>query len=122
MITVEGAKSANVPIFRLYDSYGKQWISLYRQNQDSNRVYVTDGATRWLASQTMPLNTWVKFDLHIITAGSGASTIELFMNGIRATQINTANLGTSGIYTIQIGNETLKQVFTLFADDIQISK
>jgi hypothetical protein len=122
MITQEGASNANVPIFRLYDSTGKRLLTLYRQNLSSNRVYVTDGGTRLLASRTMPLNTWVKFDLHIIVAGNGASTIEVYMDGVLAAQTTTANLGTAGVSTLQIGNDTARQAFTMFADEITARK
>jgi len=37
-------------------------------------------------------------------------------------QTTTASLGTSGILSAQVGNETAKQVFTLFADNVQISR
>ncbi|HEU0297494.1 MAG TPA: DNRLRE domain-containing protein [Anaerolineales bacterium] len=122
MITQEGASNANVPIFRLYDSTGKRLLTLYRQNLSSNRVYVTDGGIRLLASRTMPLNTWVKFDLHVIVAGNGASTIEVYMDGVLAARITTANLGTAGVYTLQIGNDTARQTFTMFADEITARK
>jgi hypothetical protein len=122
MITQEGASNSNVPIFRLYDSTGKRLLTLYRQNLSNNQVYVTDGGTRWLASRTMPLNVWVKFDLHVIVVGNGTSTIEMYMDGILAARTTTANLGTAGVYTTQIGNDTAKQIFTLFTDDIAIWK
>jgi tartrate-resistant acid phosphatase type 5 len=122
MIAQEGASNSNVPIFRLYDSAGKRLLTLYRQNLSSDKVYVTDGATRWLANRTMPLNTWVKFDLHVIIVGNGTSTIEVYMDGVLAAKTTTANMGTAGIFTIQIGNDTSKQIFTLYADDIIVSK
>lgn len=122
MITQEGASNANVPIFRLYDSAGKRLLTLYRQNLSSDKVYVTDGATRWLASRTMLLNIWVKFDLHVIVVANGTSTIEVYMDDVLAARTTTANIGTAGIFTIQIGNDTTKQIFTLYADDISIRK
>jgi hypothetical protein len=122
MITQEGASNANVPIFRLYDSTGKRLLTLYRQNLSSDKVYITDGATRWQASKLMPLNTWVKFDLHVIITTNGASTIEVYMDDVLAARTTTANIGTAGVFTIQIGNDTTKQIFTLYADDISIRK
>jgi len=122
MITQEGASNSNVPIFRLYDSTGKRLLTLYRQNLSSDKIYVTDGATRWLASRTMPLNMWAKFDLHVIVVGNGSSTIEVYMDGVLVARTTTANIGTAGVFTIQIGNDTTKQIFTLYADDIVIWK
>jgi hypothetical protein len=122
MITQEGASNANTPIFRLYDSSGKQLLSLYRQNLSSDKVFVTDGTTALQASKIMPLNTWTKFDLHVIVAGNGTSTIEVYMDGVLAARTTTARLSAVGVLTIQIGNDTTKQVFTMFADDISVLK
>src|SRR5207248_2986084 len=44
-ITQEGASSANVPILRLFDSAGNRLISLFRQNQATNKLYVGYGGT-----------------------------------------------------------------------------
>ena len=66
----------------------------------------------------MPLNTWGHFDLHVITAGTGASTIEVWLNGTLILQTTTASLGSSGVLTVQIGNDTASQAFTLYADNI----
>ena len=41
------------------------------------------------------------------------------MNGTQIFQTTSASLGTSGISSLQIGNDTAKQAFTLYADDVQ---
>jgi hypothetical protein len=122
MITQEGVSGANVPIIRLFDSTGTRLISLYRQNLSGNRIWLNQNGTSISTTGLLALNTWSHFDLHVITAGTGASTIEVYQNGTLIYQTTTASLGTAGILSAQIGNETAKQVFTLFADNVQISR
>jgi hypothetical protein len=122
MVTQEGVSGGNVPIFRLFDSSGTRLLTIYRQNVTNGQIWSYDGTNRIQASSLMPLNTWVHFDVHVITNGTGASTIEVYMNGVQVIQTATANLGTSGVLTIQIGNETSRQTFTIFVDEVVIQK
>jgi hypothetical protein len=56
--------------------------------------------------------------VHVIAAGTGASTIGVTMNGASIYKTTTASLGTAGIRTIQVGND--KQLpFALYADNIE---
>jgi hypothetical protein len=120
MVTQEGATGGNVPFLRIYDSSGARLLTFYRQNLDNNRIYAFDGVTRYLASGTVPLNTWVKLELHVITAGTGASTIQVYLNDVLVLNTTSASMGTSGVLTVQLGNDTAKQTSTLFVDDINI--
>ena len=43
MVTTEGLANANVPIFRFLDATGARAISLYRQNQSGNHLWVKVG-------------------------------------------------------------------------------
>jgi hypothetical protein len=122
MVTQEGASGANVPLFRLYNASGTRLVTLYRQNLDSDRVWVSDGATRYSTTGLLPLNTWTKVTLRVVTAGTGASTVEIYINDVLVLSTNTASLGTAGVLTTQLGNDTTKQTFTLFADDVIIKK
>jgi hypothetical protein len=122
MVTQEGASGANVPILRLFDSTGTRLISLYRQNLSGNRIWINHSGSSTSTTGLLSLNTWSHFDVHVITAGTSASMIEVYQNGTLIYQTATANLGTSGILSVQVGNETAKQIFTLFADNVQISR
>jgi hypothetical protein len=122
IITQEGVSGGNVPLIRLYSSSGTRLVTLYRQNLDSDRVWLSDGVTRFSTTGLIPLNTWVKVDLRAVTGGIGASGIQLYINDALVFNTATASLGTSGVLTAQIGNETSKQTFTLFADDVTIKK
>jgi hypothetical protein len=116
-LLTEGASGANVPFFRLFDGAGTRLVALFRQNQAGNKVYIQQSGTNVLTSGLMPLDTWTHFDLHVVTAGT-ASRIELRLNGTLVYQTSSASLGTAGVATIQIGNDTAKQTFTYVADDI----
>jgi hypothetical protein len=116
-VLAEGASGANVPLLRVFDPSGARLVSVYRQNMTANRVGMNINGSTVSTTGTLALNTWGHFDLHVITAGT-ASTVELKLNGAVVYSSTTANLGTAGIATIQIGNETAKQAGTVAADNI----
>ena len=117
-VLAEGASGGNVPLLRLFDSAGNRILSLYRQNLSGNAVWVTYGGVRYLTSGTLPLSTWAQVEVHVIVAGTGTSTVEVRQNGTLTYQSLSANLGTAGILTFQIGNETSAQTFTIAVDDV----
>ena len=49
--------------------------------------------------------------------GTGASVIELKLNGTAVYSTTVGTLG-AGVAAVQIGNETAKQTFALVADNI----
>jgi len=114
-ITVEGASGQEVPIVKLYDASGSRLVYVYRRNI-SGTIYVVYNGTTYYTATKMALGTWTNFVVHTITAGA-SSTVEVTMNGTSIYRTTTASLGTSGIRTIQIGND--KQLpFALYADNI----
>jgi hypothetical protein len=119
-VAAEGAASGNVPLLRLYDSSGTRLASLYRQNQSSDRLYVQHSGTYNLTSGKLPLGAWGRLQLHVVTAGS-ASTVEVLLNGSQIYKTTAANLGSSGVATVQIGNDTKSQAFDLAADEITVT-
>ena len=119
-IDVEGVSGANVPLLRLFDSTGKRLLVLYRQNLSGNKLWVTDAVTtRTETTGLLPLATWGRYDVHVLVNGS-ASSIDVRLNGTTIMSTTTANLGTAGVRWIQLGNDTTKQTFTLFADDVSV--
>jgi hypothetical protein len=114
-----GASSGNVPFFRFFDPGGARLVSLYRQNGTSNQIYVNYGGTYYATTGKLALNTWATFSIHLTTNGA-ASTVAITLNGTQIYSSTTANLGTAGIATIQIGNDTAAQVFGLVADNISV--
>jgi hypothetical protein len=121
-VSQEGASGGNVPLLRLFDSAGTRLISLFRQNQATNKLYVGYGGTNHLLSGTLPLSTWAHFDVHVIVGGTGASTVEVKLNGTVVYKTSTASLGTAGVATVQIGNNTAGQTGTVYADNITVTR
>ena len=42
------------------------------------------------------------------------------LNGAVIYRTTTASLGTAGVASVQIGNDTAKQPFTLFVDNVSV--
>jgi len=115
----QGASGGNVPFFRLLTSDGTRIISLYRQNVNG-KIQVSYGGANFATSATLALNTWANLQLHVVTAGA-TSTVEVVLNGSKLIyQTTNAGLGTSGVSTVQIGNDTAAQAFTIVADTINV--
>src|SRR6266576_3979059 len=112
----EGASGGNVPFIRLFTGGGTRIISLYRQNATS-KIQVGYGGGNFASSATLAHNTWANLQLHVIIAGA-TSTVEVRLNGNLVYSTATANLGTTAAASLQVGNETAAQTFTLVADNI----
>ena len=121
-ILTEGSSGANVALLRLFDGNGTRLLSLFRQNLARDAVYVGHSGSNIRTSGLLLLNTWSYFTVHVVTNGNGAGIIEVFQDGTLIYQTSSANLGSTGILTVQIGNDTAKQTFRLVADDIVISR
>lgn len=115
----QGASGGNVPFFRLFDPTTTRIVSLYRQNGTSGSIGLTYSGLHFSSTGTIPIGTWATISLHVIINGA-ASTVEVRLNGALIYQSNTANLGTAGISTIQIGNDTAAQAFSIAADTIDV--
>jgi hypothetical protein len=120
-VLAEGASGANVPIVRLFDPSGARVVSLYRQNQSGSVVWISVGGTRYVLTGTLPLGVWKHFELRIVAGGSGASTVTVRSDGVTVFSTVTATLATTGIKTVQFGNETKAQAFSLLADEVRIA-
>jgi hypothetical protein len=119
-VLTEGASGGNVPFLRLFDSAGTRVTSLYRQNASGDKVQVQHSGANFVTTGRLPLNTWGELELHVITAGSGAGTLEVRLDGVLVYQTSSATLPAGGILTVQIGNETARQIFDLVADNITV--
>jgi hypothetical protein len=119
-VVAEGGASGNVPLLRLYDANGSRLVSLYRQNQSSDRVYVQHSGAYNLTSGRLPLGSWARLQLRVVTAGA-AGTVEVSLNGSQIYRTTAANLGSNGVATVQIGNDTKSQAFELVADEILVT-
>lgn len=121
-ISEEGIEASNVPIFRLFNPTGERQLSFYRQNMSNDELWISFVGQRFRTDGELPLNTWAYIELHITAAGENISTISAYLDGIRIFQTETATLDEAGILFIQLGNDTDKQIFELYADNIRITK
>jgi hypothetical protein len=115
-VVQEGASGGNVPFFRFFTSGGTRIISLFRQNVNG-KIEVGYGGANHATGSTLALSTWANVQLYVIVAGT-ASTVEVFLNGTMIYQTTSANLGTSNVATMQIGNDTAAQAGTIVADNL----
>src|SRR6266508_3497812 len=115
----QGATGGNVPFFRFYDASSVRLVSVYRQNGTSGSIGLGYGGSYFSTSGSRPLNTWATIALHVITNGA-SSTVEVSLNGSLIYQTGSASLGTAGVSTLQIGNDTAAQAFTIVADTINV--
>jgi len=119
-IEAEGPSGGNVPVLRLFDSAGSRQLSFYRQNVNSDRLYVNWGGTAFSTTGRLPLGTWAHFVVHVTTGAAGGGRVDVSMNGTSIYSTTVASVG-SGLLTVQLGNETRKQPFQLVADDVTVS-
>jgi hypothetical protein len=117
-VQAEGASGANVPLLRLFNDAGTRIVSVYRQNGTSSRIWVTHSGAHYSTSGILPLAAWGHLEVQTVAAGSGGSTVRITLNGTMIYETASASLATTGVRTIQIGNETARQTFTLIADAI----
>jgi hypothetical protein len=108
-----------VPFFRFLDPSSARLVSVYRQNGTSGAIGVTYGGSYFTTSGPLPLSTWGTIALHVIPNGA-SSTVEIRLNGTLIYQTASASLGTAGVSTVQIGNDTSAQAFSLVADTINV--
>lgn len=118
----EGFIDANVPLFRLFNPSEDLIISFYRQNLSEDRLWLGYDEDHFLTDGVLPLNTWVHIELQVTIAGEGASIIKAYLDGNLIYETFIANLDEEGILIVQIGNNTSKQTFELYADNLVITR
>jgi hypothetical protein len=114
----EGVAGGNVPLLRLYDPAGARLLSLYRPNGNT-KIYVGHSGLTAATTGRLPAATFERFEVSVTTAGAGASTITVRIDGNQVYSTTSASLGTAGVATLQIGNDTKSQAFVVVADDIE---
>ena len=116
----QGTSGGNVPFFRFLDPSSNRIISLYRQNGTSGSIYVGYAGGHFATTGKLALNTWATLSLHVIVNGT-ASTVEVRLNGNVIYQVTNASLGSAGVSTVQIGNDTAAQQFDMVVDTINVA-
>jgi hypothetical protein len=117
-VRAQGAAGSTVPLFRLFDPSGALVVSLYRLNLTNGELWVqADGAYRRTTGM-LALKSWGHLQLQVVEAGAGTSTVAVWLNGTLIYQNRGLSLGTTGVQTLQMGNEAHGQIFDLVADNI----
>jgi hypothetical protein len=78
-VVAEGASGGNVPLVRLLATDGTRVLSVYRQNRDSDRVYVQvgSGGTRYIATGgKLRVGTWGAVSVRV-----AGGNVEVLLNG-----------------------------------------
>ena len=112
-VDAEGAAGGNVPLVRLFDSADVRTVSLYRQNQSGNRLWVGYNGTFNQTSGTLPLATWGNLSLHVT-----ASTVEVSLNGTPIFQSASATL--PPVAKVQVSSESKATAYDLVVDDVSV--
>jgi hypothetical protein len=115
----QGASGGNVPFFRFLDPGGTRLVSVYRQNGTSGAIGVTYEGAFHATTGKLALNTWATLSVHMTTNGA-TSIIAVTLNGTQIFQTSAASLGTAGVATLQLGNDTAAQAFGIVADTISV--
>lgn len=118
-VVKEGVSTGNVPLFRFLDPTSARVVSVFRQNGTGAIGLTFADGTRGSTTGKLALGTWGNVSMHAITNGT-ASTVEVRLNGTLVYSSATQSLGTAGVSTIQIGNDTAAQAGTIVADTIDV--
>jgi hypothetical protein len=116
-VAQQGASGGNVPLFRLFDPTSTRLVSVYRQNNAGGWIGVGYGGQFFTTKGKLALGTWGTVSVHVVVAGA-SSTVAITLNGNSVYQTTTANLGTAGVATMQIGNDTAKQAGSVVVDTV----
>jgi hypothetical protein len=100
------------PPSKLWFQDGTRWGVLYSTPAHATTIQRLSLATH------LALNSWAHFNIHAVVASSGASTVQVTMDGVSTYRTTPASRGTAGIRTLQVGND--KQLpFALLVDNIE---
>lgn len=116
-VLTQGPSTQNVPFFRLFDPASARLVSLYRQNGTTGSIELTAGGVRFGTTGRLALNTVATISLHVVINGT-SSTVSVRLNGTQIYMTSSANLGTTGVSTVQVGNDTSGQPMNLVVDTI----
>ena len=109
--------SGTVPLLRLFDAGGTRRFSLDRQNTSGTLVF-TDGAGTVALGGSLPVATWGHVDVHLLS-GTGSALIEVRLNGSLIYSNRARTL--TAMRTLQIGNDTKKQILNAYVDNVAIT-
>src|SRR4051794_14965471 len=100
-IDSEGLAGGNVPLLRLYDPAGARLVSLYRPN-GATTLWVGHSGANTRTTGHLTTGAWARIEVDVVTAGAGASTLVVRVDGTEVYRTTTASLGTAGVGRLQI--------------------
>jgi hypothetical protein len=112
-VETEGAAGGNVPLIRLFDAAGVRTVSLYRQNQSGDRLWVSYNGTRNETTGTLGLATWGSLSLHVT-----ASNVEVSLDGTSIFQ--SANASLPPVAKVQLASDSKATAYSLVVDDVSV--
>jgi hypothetical protein len=102
-----------VPLIRLFDAANVRTVSLYRQNQSGNRLWVGYNGTFNQTTGTLGLGTWGNLSLHVT-----GSTVQVSLNGTSIFQ--SANASLPPVSKVQVASESKATLYNLVVDDVSV--
>src|SRR3954465_1284448 len=114
-VVTEGASGGNVPFFRLLSASGTRLVSVYRQNGTTGVIGLTYGGGHFSTTGKLGLNTWGTIGVRLT-----GSSIDVTLNGTTIYSAATS-VGASGVSTVQIGNDTSAQAFSIVVDTVNVT-
>jgi hypothetical protein len=112
----EGSSGKAVSVLTLRDGNGLL-VDIQRLN-GSGRLLLEHSGTTTALPVSLPLSTWARVLVRVITAGPGASTVEVSVSGTPVYRTTTASLGTAGVNRIEIGSNARRQAFHTVFDNV----
>ena len=109
--------SGSIPLLRLFDASGIRRFSLDRQG-GSGTLSFTDGAGTVTLAGSLQLSTWGHLDVHLLS-GTGTALIEVRVDGSLIYSNRTRTL--TAMRTLQVGNDTKRQLMSVYVDNVLIS-
>jgi parallel beta-helix repeat protein len=119
-IVGQGPTGTNVPLVRLFDGSGRRLLSVYRQNQTDDKLWVQHSGSYFKSWGDVPLRRWSKLEISMLGAGTSSGSVELRIDD--ATVYKAANLPLEGpVAMLQIGNDVKAQPFEVVVDDVSVT-
>ena len=118
----DGPSGGNVPLLRLFDTEGDRLLSIYRQNGGDGRIWVAAASDRVPSDGRLNLKTWAHLSVVVGATGGASATISVAMDGQPIVEVPLPSIDGPVISTIQVGNDTKNQPFSIDIDDIVISR
>lgn len=120
LIVDEGGSGDAVPVLTLKDAKGTL-LRVDRVN-GSGSLLVHHGRASFATDGALPLGTWSRLLLRVVTAGPGASTIDLRLDGTLIHSDIAADLGTAGVSRVQIASDAKRRRFETLFDDVTVRR